>query len=234
MLPAGAGQGPEQGQQCPKLWKSGTERSGLLAKCPEPSERLKRALSQAWALARSYSKDLQPHTRLVVLRPLKGPSGPSVGSATLRVLPAASGRGSPSQPHSCPSCATLLSVPDGPAAPYLPSISFQDTAHVFAHTWLALSCLLAEQLPSLPGLQRCVCASWSSFSDLSRSGQLAPTAGKPLVSQNRGCAAPGAHQYLYVQLPLHRGAAQGRGDPTGWQANTLGLLMPHQSCSPDR
>lgn len=66
---------------------------------------------------------------------------------------------------------------------------------------------------------------------------MAPTAGMPLVSHRepeQGVCSPTCTHVCMCSPHCTGVQHRARGDPTGWQANTLGLLMPHQSCSPDR
>lgn len=106
------------------------------------------------------------------------------------------------------------------AAPYLLSISSQDTAALFARTRLAFCWLLADQPTSLPGPSRVPVpagAPWASWTAGGRWPHVAPTTSEKGPSpRERGCGGRTVPTCMQPQGSSRLGAARGGGAP-GWQ-----------------
>lgn len=144
----------------------------------------------------------------------------------------------PPAPPLC-QCHAAKSVYDGPAAPYLLSISSQDAAGLFAHTWLALSWLSAEQLPSLPGPRHCACACRSPFSILSGWGQTALCSTHPWHARaepwgaRAGAVQPHVHTRVCAHSPRRSAVQHGEeGGPPGWQQTHRGYCRHINPAAP--
>lgn len=84
--------------------------------------------------------------------------------------------------------------------------------------------------------QQCARASRSPFGIPSGWGDMARcgTHHRRARAEPRGARAGVAQTHVHTRVCTRSFCCTGRRGPPGWQANTPGLLTPHQSCSPDR